>query len=382
MQLCAHRWGPSHPSVAHQTRTTGAGASRWLSELLPASEPGRCHRAGRTSPASHERDRRRPRPGRAAPADDDRRAVDDRDGPSRRTTLGGEGVALIDRPPNVTPVRWEEHPHVSTRVHRDLPPRPVVSDVDASAEWYEGCWGSGAEESRAPDPNDGRAARRRCGSGDRLNGHAGRPDGPFDERRVGSTTSASRCPAGRTSTPGRRTSPPRRRALAGRDVDPAPPWVPRPRQHPLEIWWTRPRSPAGGRRAATGVVTILRRWPWSGRAPPASPPPGVYGLSRGSACLVAPRGTADYLPGALAVATATPGRPDRVPVDLGDVESSPRPLRPSGPVVSASTAPTSRRRPSRAPGLALDSVGGRSDGAPGGTVAFWDLDRGLAWWPR
>jgi len=93
--------------------------------------------------------------------------------------------------------------------------------------------------------------------------------------------------------------------------------------------------------------------------------------------LVAPRGTADYLPGALAVATATPGRPEpgarrsrRRRVVAATAEAvGPGGVRIDGTDLEAQAV-------IRGAGLALDSVGGRSDGAPGGTVAFWDLDGG------
>jgi len=132
-----------------------------------------------------------------------------------------------------------------------------------------------------------------------------------------------------------------------------------------------------GRRAATGVVTIRPTVAVVGAGPAGLAAarrlrvePGVRVL------LVAPRGTADYLPGALAVATGDAGVDRyRVPVDLGDVEVVAATAEAVGPGgVRIDGTDLEAQAVIAAPGLALDSVGGRSDGAPGGTVAFWDLD--------
>ncbi len=129
--------------------------------------------------------------------------------------------------------------------HLDL----SVSDVDASAEWYERVLGL-LRLRRAELPGRTMIVLLAADAGlvIGLNAHAGRPDGRFDERRVGLDHVGFAVP--------------RREDLDGwqahlaalgvehspvADVDPGAALVFRdPDNIQLEIWWTRPRSPAGG----------------------------------------------------------------------------------------------------------------------------------------
>ncbi len=129
--------------------------------------------------------------------------------------------------------------------HLDL----SVSDVDASAEWYERVLGL-RRLKRAELPTRTMVVLLAADAGlvIGLNGHAGRPDGPFDERRVGLDHVGFAVPRredldawqAHLAALGVEHSP-----VA--DVDPGAALVFRdPDNIQLEIWWTRPRSPAGG----------------------------------------------------------------------------------------------------------------------------------------